>query len=54
MKTIQIILSRPKVASITFNKKTVTIVTVDNMSHTYSWEYFNETILPKLIKEQPK
>ena len=54
METIQIILSRPKVASITFNKKTVTIVTVDNMSHTYSMEYFMSNILPKLTKEQPK
>ena len=54
METINIILSRPKVQSITFSKKTVTIVTVDNMSHTYSMEYFMSNILPKLTKEQPK
>ena len=54
METINLILSRPKVQSITFSKKTVTIVTVDNMSHTYSMKYFMDNILPKLTKEQPK
>lgn len=53
METIQLILNRPTVKSVIVTKETITIVTI-NGTHKYSMGYFMETIVPKLMKEQPK
>lgn len=51
METIATILSRPKVQSISFTKKSVVVTTTNGISHTYSHDYFVEKILPKLTEK---
>ena len=47
METIDLLLSRASVQSVTVMKDRI-IVTAKNMKHTYSREYFDKVIVPKL------
>lgn len=47
MELIDLLLARPKVQSVTVEKNKIVVV-ANGMSHTYSREYFECTIVPKL------
>ena len=51
METIDLLLSRASVQSVTVSRTKVVII-ANNMSHTYSRQYFDDTIVPKLLKCQ--